>query len=137
MAEVAERIDDRFITKECNSAGIFLVTFYVNGLETPVIVDDYFPVNPSGELAFSNAKDGEFWVPIMEKAWAKLHGSYMAIDGGFPLKACIHLEGVPGFSLQHGECRDDEDKVTEFWETLISSDSRNYTITTYTDGNEG
>ncbi len=53
------------------------------GILQEVVVDDYFPVsridghpmgaNPSGE--------NEIWVMILEKCWAKLYGSYDAIDG--------------------------------------------------------
>ena len=43
MAEFKHYIYERFITKEVNSAGCYLLTFFVNGIETPVVVDDYFP----------------------------------------------------------------------------------------------
>lgn len=42
-AEVPERIERRFLTTEMNECGIYAMTFFVNGVETPVIVDDYFP----------------------------------------------------------------------------------------------
>lgn len=45
LAEVPERITDRFITKVKNDAGIYAMTFFVNGVETPVIVDDFLPTN--------------------------------------------------------------------------------------------
>jgi calpain-15 len=44
MAEVPERIFARFITKEPNKAGIYLMSLFVNGTEVPIIVDEYFPV---------------------------------------------------------------------------------------------
>lgn len=84
LAEKPERIKELFYTTEVNSAGCYLVYFYVNGTKTPVIVDDYFPVTEWGSLAFSSSKDGEIWVSILEKAWAKLHGSYARVEGGSP-----------------------------------------------------
>lgn len=45
-----------FYTKQINSAGCYLVYFYVNGIKTPVIVDDYFPVNEYGTVAFASSK---------------------------------------------------------------------------------
>lgn len=54
---------------------------YVNGLETPIIVDDYFPI-VYGKPAFCKTADGELWAMLLEKAWAKLHGSYMRTEGG-------------------------------------------------------
>lgn len=43
MAEEPTNISNRFITKEVNSAGIYLMTFFVNGCVTPVVVDDFVP----------------------------------------------------------------------------------------------
>ena len=43
MAEEEAAINARFITKEVNAAGIYLMNFFVNGIETPVVVDDMVP----------------------------------------------------------------------------------------------
>ena len=54
MAEFPERIKALIETKEVNSAGIYLLKFFVNGLETSVIVDDYLPVyKGTTKLAFA------------------------------------------------------------------------------------
>lgn len=71
MAEVPSRVMARFYTKVVNKAGIYLMSFYVNGYETPVIVDDYLPVR-YGKPCFANSREGELWVILLEKAWAKL-----------------------------------------------------------------
>jgi len=54
MAEIPERIKSMFITKEINKAGIYLMTFWINGVEAPVIVDDYFPCK-NGQPCFSSS----------------------------------------------------------------------------------
>ena len=52
------------------------------------MVDDYFPFikTKAGKVvfAFSKCKDGEneVWVQLIEKAWAKLCGSYEASEMG-------------------------------------------------------
>ena len=52
------------------------------GVYQEVVVDDYFPCNARGHLLGSQpAGKTEIWVMILEKCWAKLHGSYDAIDG--------------------------------------------------------
>ena len=35
-----DNIKDRFITKEVNSAGVYLLKFYVKNVETLVVIDD-------------------------------------------------------------------------------------------------
>jgi hypothetical protein len=49
-----------------------------------VIVDDYVPVDPkTGKAAFARSRGDEIWMCLLEKAWAKLHGSYcMIVSGG-------------------------------------------------------
>ena len=36
-------IDSFFSTKAINQAGIYVVYFYINGIKTQVIIDDYVP----------------------------------------------------------------------------------------------
>ena len=43
MAEFPGRVEALFVTKEVNAAGVYLMKFIVNGVETPVMVDDYLP----------------------------------------------------------------------------------------------
>ena len=127
MAEFPERIKALIETKEVNNAGIYLLKFYINGIETPVIVDDYFPVHRgSTDLCFADSKGEELWVSLLEKGWAKLHGTYARIEGGLPCFANSHLSGVPSYSEMHNEIEDQEQDA--FWEKLKDSDGKNYTM---------
>jgi calpain-15 len=60
-----------------------------------IIVDDWLPVK-NGEPIFSRANGPELWVLILEKVWAKLHGSYHAIESGLAVTAFRDLTGAPG-----------------------------------------
>ena len=81
-----DNIKDRFITKEVNSAGVYLLKFYVKNVETLVVIDDFVPVI-NGKTAFAGSKSGSFWAILLEKGFAKLLGSYAAILNGLPAKA--------------------------------------------------
>lgn len=71
---------------EPNASGIYLVTLFINGKETPIILDDYFPTK-YGRAAYCSSKENEIWAMLLEKAWAKVHGSYMRTEGGLPAHA--------------------------------------------------
>ena len=91
-----------------------MIRFYLNGQETYVIVDDFLPVNSSGKAAFASCRDGEIWVSLLEKAWAKLHGTYARTEGGLPCFAASHIMGVPSESHSHDVIDDKE----EFFDML-------------------
>jgi calpain-15 len=60
-----------------------------------VTVDDYFPCTPRGGPMFSRANENEMWVLLIEKAYAKLHGNYFTLRGGFANEGMIDLTGCP------------------------------------------
>lgn len=45
------------------------------------------------------ADPNEFWVPLMEKAYAKLHGNYEELNGGSMAVAMVDL--TAGISEKH------------------------------------
>ena len=47
LPSINNRIDRIIVTKEINKACIYRVKFFLNGLRTSVLVDDYVPVLPS------------------------------------------------------------------------------------------
>ena len=122
LAEFEDRVKDMFVTKEVNEAGIYMVKFFINGNETPIIVDDHLPIRANGKPAFATCRDGELWVSILEKAWAKLHGTYARTEGGLPCFAASHIMGVPSESFSHSAIENTED----FFDMLQSADKRNF-----------
>ena len=124
LAEFPDRVKAMFVTQQVNAAGIYMVRFFLNGQETPVIVDEHLPCLANGKPAFATSKDGELWVSILEKAWAKLHGTYARTEGGLPCFAASHIMGVPSESHQH----DSIENAEEFYDMLQSADKRNFTM---------
>jgi calpain-15 len=76
-----------------------------------VVVDDYLPYDSESEKPtplFASSSDDEFWVCLLEKAWAKLHGSYAMIVGGTPEQVYSHLTNKPTYICAHAELKDEE-----------------------------
>jgi hypothetical protein len=60
-----------------NEKGIYAVRFYIRGKPWIVTVDDYFYFKNGKELFASPQSQGSMWISILEKAWAKVKGSYI------------------------------------------------------------
>ncbi|KAJ7531630.1 hypothetical protein O6H91_14G051800 [Diphasiastrum complanatum] len=93
----ASRISEVIITPEYNEEGIYTVRFCIQGEWVPVVVDDWIPCEAAGKPAFATSrKKNELWVSILEKAYAKLHGSFEALEGGHVQDALVDLTGGAG-----------------------------------------
>jgi len=74
-------------------SGVFRFRFWRFGQWTEVLVDDLIPTR-EGLPIFTYSRDiGEYWGALLEKAYAKLHGSYEALDGGNLSDALVDFTG--------------------------------------------
>ncbi|GLJ45014.1 hypothetical protein SUGI_0947480 [Cryptomeria japonica] len=93
----ASHMANLIITPRYNDEGVYTVRFCIQGEWVPVVVDDWIPCESRGKPAFATSrKVNELWVSILEKAYAKLHGSYEALEGGFVQDALVDLTGGAG-----------------------------------------
>lgn len=92
-----------------SKSGCLLIYFKVNGKQTPVLIDDYIPCRDKEPLFAKSNKN--LWVCLVEKAWAKLHGSYSAIAKGMPSFTFGQLAGLPTSVVEHKKIAN----RLEFW----------------------
>ena len=119
LAEVPDRITKLFITDRLNEYGILAVHIWKNGERREVVMDDFFPCQ-DGDPCFSKANGNELWVLMLEKAWAKLHGSYERIEAGHAHNVMNDLTGAPSFDV------DLEEEKEGSFERLCNADRKNY-----------
>lgn len=105
LAEYPERIQDIFVNDFVNKAGCYAINFYICGEKHVVVVDDRLPYDAAKDRwGFSRSSTGnEIWVCILEKAWAKVYGSYQRIEGGMCDEALHPLTGCPTKNFIHDE----------------------------------
>ena len=118
LATRQDLLDRILVTQEPSEHGMYAVRFWKHGAWKHVIVDDRFPIEPDMHAdeggrncrgpydpralgakqyalpAFAhNHNTREPWVMLVEKAYAKYHGSYSIVEGGHVHQALVDMTG--------------------------------------------
>lgn len=138
-----EGVLDKLCVARDEECGVYGFVFHRDGEWVHVVIDDSLYLkyadcdekyDPSGEkeqkykqqyqtgseaLHFASSKDkNETWLPLMEKAYAKIHGDYAAIEGGVTQEAIEDLTGGVGTCFQTSRILSKD----RLWKQLLNKD---------------
>uniref|UniRef100_A0A4W6DIU2 Calpain catalytic domain-containing protein n=1 Tax=Lates calcarifer TaxID=8187 RepID=A0A4W6DIU2_LATCA len=96
-----------------NYCGLFHFRFWRFGRWVDVVIDDKLPTI-DGRLIFVHSKDpNEFWPALLEKAYAKVCGSYTDMSAGTPEEAMMDFTGGVHMCIQMS------DPPPNLWELMF------------------
>jgi hypothetical protein len=125
VAEVPNRLENNWITKDMNAEGIYAINMYILGVPITVVVDDYVPhYGSTYNTIFAKVQrsgDGMVtWMTILEKAYAKLMGNYAQLIAGWARRGVETLTGFPADSVTHSDVTE-----AQLWDLLDAADNSN------------
>lgn len=131
LAVIAERpdlLEQIVLTKKYNPTGVYQIRLCVDGEWQVVVVDDFFPCRQrSRMLAFAVGRRNQLWVPLIEKAFAKITGSYAKLLAGRAVEGLAVLTGSP-CSLIDIEDADTSEARNIIWASLLSMREANFVM---------
>ena len=103
VAEYPQRIKNVFTNTAYTKSGIFQFEMFFKGMKKLINIDDRFAqgLAPGRLLAAQKSSNGAWWLPLLEKAMAKLNVNYISLRGGQPAHGMRTLTGMPSASIKN------------------------------------
>uniref|UniRef100_A0A1B6E2A2 Uncharacterized protein n=1 Tax=Clastoptera arizonana TaxID=38151 RepID=A0A1B6E2A2_9HEMI len=123
VRELCNRVIPNYWEQEwpTNYCGMFRFQFWRYGVWTQVVVDDLLPTVDNVLLTTQAGSENEFWAPLLEKAYAKLYGSYDALREGHLSDALVDFTGGVSevVDIDAGEYSVNQDKRSALFDKLL------------------
>lgn len=100
----------------------------INGKQTTVVMNEMLPVDAtSGDLFFAKGKKGTYWPSMLEKAWAKIFGSYKTIESGLHREAFKAITQAPVVNTNHKSLLAGKTiSKNQYWNLLADATQKKY-----------
>ncbi|KAI6189762.1 hypothetical protein M3Y97_00043700 [Aphelenchoides bicaudatus] len=132
LAIVATRpdiLEKIFVTKEYSHYGVYQIRLCIDGIWKTVVVDDSFPCHQNNKMMiFGVGRNNQLWVSLIEKALAKIFGSYARLRAGRMHEGLALLTGYPCFNIDIDAHQDDEDFINFAYAQICSALDSSYLI---------
>lgn len=130
IADYPGLISKIFIEKDYNPDGFYSLILFIDGEFQIIYVDDYFPCLKGTNIPyFSKTNTFELWPMLLEKAWAKVNGSYANCISGWPIDVFRTFTGFSCENINHSEETQEKiwDKIKKVKDNngIICSSTRN------------
>ena len=120
-----------FLTKKINNKCYYEIILFINGQFQIVIIDDYIPfLKSKNKPYFSHPNNNEIWVLLLEKAWAKVNGSYEKIIEGWPSEVLSCFTGFNTTFLINDDYSEEEDTLFYTLENFLNKTDSLLLVTT-------
>lgn len=133
VAEYPDLIKSVFLTQEKNDAGIYALQFYIRGKPWIITIDDTILRYSDGSNYFSKIEDN-LWIPLLEKGWAKVKGSYTHTDGGWAQNGIRAFTGAPVFEYWVKDLEETDTMADDLFELMKAANDLDYILGGGTDG---
>jgi len=117
IAEYPERLKKIFLIDELNEEGIVPFKVFIKGRPEVITTDDKIPHYKSGNLYAKPSRDGAWWVPLLEKMYAKVNVNYESIGWGWMSESMQILTGAPSKLFTSGKL-----STNALWDIIDEAD---------------
>lgn len=124
LAKFPSRIQRLFA--ESPSEESYTVSVYMNGVNKKIVVDNFFVYDPLiSDSPFSKPYMSQIWVQVLEKAWAKVNGSFTNLEFGEEIEALEFLTGAPVDCYIHYSPKTSSEQL---WAKICFACLKNYVV---------
>ncbi|KAF2901391.1 hypothetical protein ILUMI_04794, partial [Ignelater luminosus] len=117
-----------FITFQVCEEGAYQIRLCKDGKWTSIMVDDRVPCDRDGYPYYAEALENQMWVPLIEKAVAKLYGCYETLVAGHLTEGLNMLTGVActSISVYLSDNNRNESNLNTIWSKLLEYRNKRY-----------